>query len=596
MKSSIIDAVDEESFLNAFNENPDHKFRALLKIYKGNYHYLILSAVFFILKRGYAWFLPIATSNIVDAITGEHGNTPWLIAINLIILVALVLENIPMNYLHTKYYSKAIRYVEAGLRSSLVRKLQQLSISYHKQMQSGRLQSKIMRDVEAVESLSHQLFINVLNITLSIGIALAVTLSKSLIVFGFFLVTVPVAVIIIRIFKDKVRKSNADLRKEIENTSAKVMEMVELVPVTRAHGLEEWEIDRMKGQLTTVAERGYKLDIVQSFFGSISWLAFQLFQLICLAFTSYLAFKGRITVGDVVLYQSYFTTIVNEVTSVINLLPIISKGMESVGSISSVLNDDDVEDNNNKKKVTDVQGKIEYKSVKFAYPDEPEREILSDLNLSVKAGETIALVGESGAGKSTILNLIIGFNHVTGGSILIDGENIENIDLRSLRKHLAVVPQNTILFSGTIRENITYGLPDISDETLNRVIDAANLRELIDSLPEGVETKINEHGSNLSGGQRQRMSIARALVRNPSIIILDEATSALDSISEKKIQDAINNLSKNRTTFIVAHRLSTIKGADRIAVIGEGGCMEIGTYDELMERKGAFYALKKLQA
>lgn len=596
MKSSIIDAVDEESFLNAFNENPDHKFRALLKIYKGNYHYLILSAVFFVLKRGYAWFLPIATSNIVDAITGGQGNTPWLIAINLIILVVLVLENIPMNYLHTKYYSKAIRYVEAGLRSSLVRKLQQLSISYHKQMQSGRLQSKIMRDVEAVESLSHQLFINVLNITLSIGIALAVTISKSLIVFGFFLVTVPVAVVIIRIFKDKVRKSNADLRKEIENTSAKVMEMVELVPVTRAHGLEEWEIDRMKGQLTTVAERGYKLDIVQSFFGSISWLAFQLFQLICLAFTSYLAFKGRITVGDVVLYQSYFTTIVNEVTSVINLLPVISKGMESVGSISSVLNDDDVEDNNNKKKVTNVQGKIEFKSVKFAYPDEPKREILSDLNLSVKAGETIALVGESGAGKSTILNLIIGFNHVTGGSILIDGENIENIDLRSLRKHLAVVPQNTILFSGTIRENITYGLPDISDETLNGVIDAANLRELIDSLPEGVETKVNEHGSNLSGGQRQRMSIARALVRNPSIIILDEATSALDSISEKKIQDAINNLSKNRTTFIVAHRLSTIKGADRIAVIGEGGCMEIGTYDELMERKGAFYALKKLQA
>lgn len=596
MKSSIIDAVDEESFLNAFNENPDHKFRALLKIYKGNYHYLILSAVFFVLKRGYAWFLPIATSNIVDAITGGQGNTPWLIAINLIILVVLVLENIPMNYLHTKYYSKAIRYVEAGLRSSLVRKLQQLSISYHKQMQSGRLQSKIMRDVEAVESLSHQLFINVLNITLSIGIALAVTISKSLIVFGFFLVTVPVAVVIIRIFKDKVRKSNADLRKEIENTSAKVMEMVELVPVTRAHGLEEWEIDRMKGQLTTVAERGYKLDIVQSFFGSISWLAFQLFQLICLAFTSYLAFKGRITVGDVVLYQSYFTTIVNEVTSVINLLPVISKGMESVGSISSVLNDDDVEDNNNKKKVTNVQGKIEFKSVKFAYPDESEREILSDLNLSVKAGETIAFVGESGAGKSTILNLIIGFNHVTGGSILIDGENIENIDLRSLRKHLAVVPQNTILFSGTIRENITYGLPDISDETLNGVIDAANLRELIDSLPEGVETRINEHGSNLSGGQRQRMSIARALVRNPSIIILDEATSALDSISEKKIQDAINNLSKNRTTFIVAHRLSTIKGADRIAVIGEGGCMEIGTYDELMEREGAFYALKKLQA
>ena len=191
---------------------------------------------------------------------------------------------------------------------------------------------------------------------------------------------------------------------------------------------------------------------------------------------------------------------------------------------------------------------------------------------------------------------MIGFLKTTKGRVLIDGNDIKDLDLRSYRKHIAVVPQQSILFTGTIRENITYGMDNISEERLWEVIKAANLDELIESLPDGLDTIVSEHGGNLSGGQRQRISIARAFVRDPKILILDEATSALDSISEKKIQSAISNLVKDRTTLIVAHRLSTIRNADRIAVIGNGGLEEIGTYDELMAAKGEFYELKVLQS
>ena len=245
--------------------------------------------------------------------------------------------------------------------------------------------------------------------------------------------------------------------------------------------------------------------------------------------------------------------------------------------------------------IQDVQGAFSFRDVYFQYKD-GGKATLNGLNLDVKPGETIALVGESGAGKTTILNMVIGFYLTDKGQVLLDGRNLNEIDLRSYRKHLAVVPQTSILFSGTIRENILYGCENVTEEKLDEVIRAANLKDLIDSLPNGLDTNVGEHGGKLSGGQRQRLSIARALIRDPKVIILDEATSALDSISEKLIQEAVENLTANRTTFIVAHRLSTIRNADKIAVIDAGKCVEYGTYDELMAKQGRFYQLKKIQS
>lgn len=571
-----------------------HPLRTLVSLYKGNYHKFVLALIFFFLKHCCVWVLPIVTASIINDITSHNPDAVRNIIFYTGLMVFLIALNIPMNYLYVDYKSQATRYAETGLRKALIRKLQQLSISFHVETQSGRLQSKIMRDVEAVEGLSTQLFLSILNIVLNITIALVVTISKSMVVFFFFLITTPIAAITMMSFRTVMKKRNSEFRKEMEETSARVMEMVELIPVTRAHALEEEEVQKMSHQLFAVAEKGYKLDLIQSLFGSVGWAIFQIFQVICLAFTGYLAFQGDILAGDITLYQSYFATIVNQVSAIIALVPTIAKGIESVNSIGEVLLSENVEQNDGKEAITSVEGNFSFQDVHFKYHD-GEKDILQGLNLEVKQGETIALVGESGAGKSTILNMVIGFYLADSGKVLLDGKDLRKIDLRTYRKYLAVVPQSSILFSGTIRDNIIYGCENVTEEQLEEVLCAANLKELVDSLPKGLDTMVGEHGGKLSGGQRQRISIARALIRKPSIIVLDEATSALDSISEKLIQDAVNNLTAGRTTFIVAHRLSTIRDADKIAVIGDGKCVEYGTYEELMARKGAFYKLKKMQ-
>lgn len=583
----------EDEYVEIFGKSKGHPIRTFFRLYKGTYWRFFLAGFLFVLKNSPVWVLPIVTGNIINIATKPTTYSSGEIAINIAVIIALIAFNFPLNYLFNVCQSTATRAVEAHLRSSLVRKLQQLSISYHKENESGRLQSKIIRDVEAVQQLSSQIFTNMLTITLNIIVALIVTVSKSMVVFFFFLVTVPIAGALIGMFRKGVRRTNREFRKQMEETSTKVVEMVELIPVTRAHALENEEIKKMDGFLNGVAHKGYKLDIMHANFGAVSWCMFQTFQVICLAFTGYMAYRCVISVGEIATYQSYFTTIVNQVAAIIMILPNMARGTESITSIGEILLSDDVEEYNGKKKLEKITGNFDFKDVSFHYDD--SKEILYRFNLSVKSGETIALVGESGAGKTTILNLLIGFIKPVSGHIYLDGNDLNDINLRSYRDFVAVVPQNTILFSGSIRDNITYGMPDVTEEQLMSAIKSANLSDFISELPQGLNTMIGENGGKLSGGQRQRLAIARALVRNPKVIIFDEATSALDSTSEKQIQTAIENMASTRTTFIVAHRLSTIRNADKIAVIGNGGCTEFGTYDELMEMKGEFYHMRKLQ-
>ncbi len=598
MKDKYEQAIEREQtendYAELFRRNRNSSLKTLILLYRGHYMELFWSVVFFVCKHSPVWILPIVTANIIDAATKRPDGAIRTIWLNAAFMIVMVLQNILTNYIHTWLYAKTIRNVEKDLRSALVRKLQQLSIAYHKEMESGRLQSKIMRDVEQVETLSSQIFITMLSILLNVVVALGIVLTKDRIVFAFFGATVPLAVLIMAFFRGRIKRYNSDFRQEMEETSVQVMEMVEMIPVTRAHALEKKETSRMQTQLKQVATKGLQLDMVQTYFSSISWVTFQVFQVLCLGFTGCLAVRGKITVGEVVMYQTYFSSIVNNVSSIISLIPIVAKGLESVHSIGDVLTAEDVEDNRKKKKLKELHGDIAFSDVEFCYPDSGHP-VLEHLNLHIKQGETIAFVGPSGAGKSTILNMVIGFSKPSGGRILIDGNDITKLNLNSYRKYIAVVPQTSILFSGTIRDNITYGLDDISDEQLQQVLLASNLKEMIDVLPDGLDTRIQEHGGNLSGGQRQRISIARAFVRNPKILILDEATSALDTISEKQIQEATHNLAHDRTTLIVAHRLSTIRDADRIAVVENGGIAEIGTYEELIEKKGAFYEMQRMQ-
>jgi ATP-binding cassette subfamily B protein len=585
----------EDIFIESYEKYKNHNTKILLGMYKGNYHKFLLSAFFYTIKHSPAWAMPIVIANIVNSVTTREGNAINIITMNAAVIAVLVVLNIPMNYLHVHYRSRAIRFVEAGLRSALVRKLQQLSISYHKEMQSGRLQSKVMRDVEAVETLSSQLFVNLLNILINITVALGITAFSNMIVFVFFLLTIPLAALTIVVFRNRIKKQNHRFRKEMEATSARVMEMEEMVPVTRAHALENIEVKKMEALVKSVAEEGYRLDIIQANFGSVSWAIFQIFQIGCLIFTGMLVLKDKLLAGDIILYQSYFTTIVTQVSGLLTLLPTIAKGMESITSIGEILNAHDIEEHTGKPKIDNIKGDYEFNYLSFWYNDSV-RHVLKGLNMKVKAGETIALVGESGAGKSTFLNLVIGFIMPTGGEILVDGNNLKEINLRSYRKHIAVVPQETILFSGSVRDNITYGVPSVTEEQLEEAIQAANLTDVISELPDGLETLIGDHGNKMSGGQRQRIAIARAIIRNPRVIIFDEATSALDSVSETLILEALSNLIKDRTTFIVAHRLSTIRKADKICVLRDGSCAEFGTYEELLALKGEFYHMKLLQS
>lgn len=590
----------EKEFIEAYSGSSKSTLKILLIMYKRYPLQLFWSIFFYFIATLPHIIIPVITANLINIAVkvnelGASGYPDYLvhIGINIGILVFLLLLNIPTNVLRMKLQSQVMRQVEVGLRGALVRKLQQLSISFHKEMQSGRIQSKLMRDVETVQTLSAQLFTTIPQVIINMITALVVVITSNLTIFAFFIMCIPAATLTMRAFRGKIRDNNRDFRKGMEETSANLMDMVEMTQITRAHALENKEVNKMTTLLNKVANTGFHLDVIQALFGACSWVIFQLFQLLCLGFSVFMAIKGSIQIGDISMYQSYFSTLTGQVSTLIGLMPIITKGFESISSIGEILGASDIEDNKGKLEMSNLKGEYEFKDVVFSY--EENQPLLRGLSLKVNAGETIAVVGESGSGKSTLLNLVLGFNMPQGGEVLVDGEDITKINLHSYRKNLAVVPQNSVMFTGTIRDNITYGMSGVTDQQLKTVLDAARLTDFINKMPLGVDTPLEEHGANLSGGQRQRLSIARALIRDPKVIIFDEATSALDSVSEKEIQAAINNLSKDRTTFIVAHRLSTIRDADRIAVVKDGVCCEVGTFEELMEKKGEFYKMQTLQ-
>ncbi len=588
----------EENFLQKQSREPRKKrpLRTLLLLCKGQYRRLLISALFCALQLSATLFIPIATANIIDSLVQSTPNSGKVILLNVLIALALLAVNLPMQhfYMHTR--NEATRSIEATLRGMIIAKLQRLTMQFNKQMESGRIQSKIMRDVESIRTLITSLHTSGIHILVNMTVVLTVLIVKGEpIMLGFFALCAPIAALSVRRSQKKLQESNAEYRHSVEETTSRVIDMVELIPVTKAHALESVQIQKMIRQISGNAKNGYKLDNITSDFIVRNWLTMQLFMLLCLVASAILAYFGRMSVGDIMLYHSYFSTLVTYISSLAGLLPTITGGIEAINSIGEILHSDDIENDDGKKPLGKLRGEYRFENVAFAYRDERSRQVLKDLNLTVKAGETVALVGESGSGKSTIINLITGFEMCDSGRLTVDGEDIKTIRLSDYRKQIAVVLQNSILFSGSIRDNITYGANKVTEEELQKIIDLACLRDVIEAMPNGLDTLVGEHGNRLSGGQRQRISIARALLRNPQVIIFDEATSALDTVSEKHIQEAIENLSTGKTTFIVAHRLSTVKNADKIAVLSNGKCIEFGTYEELIAKKGAFYQFRQLQ-
>ena len=584
----------EAHFIECFKKYRTKKTKLFFSLFKGFKKDLFLSVIVYVIKDLPVWIVPVITANIITLLQKQPDDILQKLFFNLIIGIASIAQNPITHFIQMKLLNKTRRNIEAGLRGAMIRKFQQLSIAFHKETPSGKLQSKVMRDVDNFINFITHIFTSVLSITIGLIITLNIVLRKNIWVFIMFLFCIPIGAFLSKTFRKPIREGAKEFRLSMESTSTDVINMIEYIPVTRAHGLENKEIDKLTTTVVNAAKTGFKYDTILHFFASISWASLAIMQLCCLGFTSFLAIKGQITeIGDIALYQSYFTSLIAYANGILGLLPVFTSGFESVDSMCEILTSDDVENTDKKLSIDKLEGSYEFKNVSFRYDEHSPA--LNNFTINIKKGETVAFVGESGSGKSTVINLVTGFYKANEGQILVDGKDITEINLQSYRRFLSVVPQKTILFSGSVRDNITYGSEHISEEQLKNVIKAAQLESVIERLPNGLDTNIGEHGDKLSGGQRQRISIARAIIRNPQVIIFDEATSALDSASEREIQKAIDYLTKDRTTFIVAHRLSTIRNADKIVVVDSGKCIECGTYDELMEKKGAFYKFKSLQ-
>lgn len=515
---------------------------------------------------------------------------------NGVILGVVLVQNIPTHFFYVQTISRAVRSIAVRLRSSLCRRLQQLSIGYFNRHGAGALQSKVLRDVETIEALTRSFYDAGLVAVVNLVFAFMVTAWRAPSFLIVFAICIPSSVLLIRLLRRRTVERNKVFRLEIERMSSSVNEMTSLIPITRAHGLEDSALQRMEGILERVRAAGLRVDGINSLFGAASWAVFNCLNMGCLVFAAWACYTGflPITTGDVVMLTGYFALITNSVLGLTNFMPQIVQGFESVRSIGEILQSPDIEHNENKTGVRSVAGAFSFENVDFYFPDS-DTHAVRDFALEVRPGETTAFVGPSGSGKSTLLNLVIGFLRPSGGRILLDGVDMARLDLRTYRRFLSVVPQESILFEGTIRENVTYGLPSVGDETVERALRDANAWEFVSCLPLGMNTRCGERGAQLSGGQRQRLAIARALIRDPRVLILDEATSALDTQSEALIQEALGRLMKNRTTFMVAHRLYTIRNAHRIIVMKHGRMVEAGAHDELLARDGFYAALHRQQ-
>jgi ATP-binding cassette subfamily B protein len=580
----------------------DQAVRTLRLLYRGERRRLVLALVFFVIKHSPVWIGPLVTANIIDIIADPEHHRLAELGTQGLWLALLLLQNLPTHYLYIRHISGATRSIEMRLRLLLCEKLQRLSLlgSRHR-YGTGALQSKLLRDVEVVGQLTMNLFQNIPATVITLLVALGATAVRAPAFLGFFLIMVPLAGVLGRQLRQSLEERNHDFRREVEGLSGHLVEMIRLLPVTRAHGAEAAELGRLGRVLHSTYGAGIKLDRLNAIFGSAAWVSFHLVHALCLLVAGWLAYRhwGNITVGDVVLLAGYFSSLTNGVLELTNVIPQISKGLESIRSIGEILESTDVEENEGKRTIGEVSGHLGFEAVSYVYPDGPGSETpgtraLDGVSLTVQPGETLAVVGPSGAGKSTLLNLIIGFLRPSAGRILLDGHDLADIDLRSYRRFLSVVPQETLIFDGTVADNVLHGAGEVSPERLRQALADANALEFVERLPEGVDTRVGEGGARLSGGQRQRLAIARALIRDPRILILDEATAALDSESEALVQEALARLMRGRTTVVVAHRLSTIRHATRIAVLSEGRLVEYGTPTELLGQSGLYARLHAL--
>jgi ATP-binding cassette subfamily B protein len=573
----------------------EHPIKTLWYLLENNRRDISLAILFYCIKHSPSWTTPLLIANMIDCVVYKKPLST--LAINFGLLVAITIQNYPMNVMYVRYLAKAVRNLENRLRSALVERMQQMSISFYQSTNAGALQTKVVRDVENIEQMMRHSFDGGLGAINSLMGALVITAIKVPQFLPFFLILGPISATVVIKMRKTLNTHNEDFRSEVERMSSRVNEMTTLLPITRAHGLEKNALKTMYTSFSSVKSAGLRLDRLQGHFSAIAWVTFQLTYVICVGFAAWCAITGflPITAGGVVMLSSYFGMLVGSVLLLTSIAPMLSKGLTSIRSLGELLESPDLEKNSGKRSVADVAGTIEFCDVSFSYPTN-HKPSLKNISVLAEPGRMIALVGPSGSGKSTFINLVIGFLRPSTGAIKLDGQDMATIDLRTSRKFLSVVAQDTILFDGTVYENVTYGMPNPTAELAESALRAANAWEFVEKLPDGIDTIVGERGARISGGQKQRLAIARAIIRDPRILVLDEATSALDSESERLIQSALHELMKSRTTFVVAHRLSTVKEAHQILVLEDGVIVESGTHQDLVRSNGTYRRLYDAQS
>lgn len=498
-----------------------------------------------------------------------------------------------------KYYVNCQGHVmgammERDMRRELFEHYEKLSFSYYDNNNSGQMMSRLVSDLFDISEFAHHgpenLFISLIKI---IGSFVFLTVINWRLAIPLFVIVI-VMVIFSSIQSKKMHATFLDNRKKIGDINARLQDTLSGIRVVQSFANEEIEKKKF-----AVSNENFLVSKKENYrcMGSFSaWnIFFQgLMYLTVLVFGGYLISQDKMEPADLAMYALYIGIFVSPIQILVELTEMIQKGLSGFRRFSAIMETEpDIEDAEDARELTNVKGNVNYDHVTFRYND--DEPVLSDVSFSIPAGRSIALVGPSGGGKTTICSLLPRFYELTGGKITIDGKDIKDFTLQSLRKNIGIVQQDVYLFCGTVRENIAYGKPDASDEEIIEAAKNANIHDFIMSLPDGYDTFVGERGTRLSGGQKQRISIARVFLKNPPILILDEATSALDNESERHIQKSLEELSKNRTTITIAHRLSTIRGADEIIVITENGISERGSHDELMKIDGIYAKYYRMQ-
>ncbi|MBQ1213380.1 MAG: ABC transporter ATP-binding protein [Clostridia bacterium] len=536
---------------------------------------------------------------IVREITGRATEDFASLTVSLVLkcgvlyLVLRIIDTLA-NYYMASYGHIMGTKIETDMRHDFFAHLQKLSFSYYDSAKVGTLMSRITSDLFDITEFSHhgpeELFISSIKIVCSFVILCGMNVPLTLIVFA----ALPPMVISLAIFNRKLKDGFKESRKQVGELNSSVEDSLLGIRVVKSFAKEEHEqakFDKGNERFLTVKKHVYK---ILGGFHSCTRLFDGLMYIIVVVAGAIFLINGGITAADYIAYLLFVTTLTTSIRRIVEFAEQFQRGMTGIERFAEIMAiEPDITDATNARVLDDVKGNVSFKDVAFRYA-EGDKDVLSHLSLDVKAGESIALVGPSGGGKTTLCSLIPRFYEVTSGTISVDGTDIKDVTLASLRSNIGVVQQDVYLFSGSVRENIAYGKADATDEQIREAARLAGADEFISQLPDGYDTYVGERGVKLSGGQKQRISIARVFLKDPPILILDEATSALDNESERLVQKSLEVLAKGRTTFTIAHRLTTIKNADRILVLTENGIEESGTHSELIAAGGKYAELYSL--